>query len=95
VDNNSNDFLYFGEAIGRAIYLGDPKSVADYDAIASASFEITPQAIGKIATLFSKMAANQESFRSQQVRKVMIESLIDRFKMEASIRSGAPVTPKN
>ena len=81
------DFLYFDEAIGRALYLSNPSAIAEYDRAVSVSGKIDSRSIGLVAQIISKNAVDVSSRRSVQIKELMMSTLLARFKIEAHIHS--------
>lgn len=87
MDNDyKQDFLYFDEAICRALYLSGPRSVTEYDKIVLSKEKNDIQKIGSIAKMFADNAVG-ENGRAGSIKRLMVESLLSRFKIEAQIHS--------
>lgn len=80
-------FQHFDSAICRALYLSNPRTIAEYDKVAGTTGEIKSPDVAKIAQVISQTALDQQSRRGQQVKQLMVNTLLDRFRIEAIIRT--------
>lgn len=80
----SEQTLYFEAALRRALFLCDPSVISKYDAHAGTLYGgITEGAIGNIAKVLTYSAMEIKTQRGEKVKRLLMNGLMARFKMEA------------